>query len=152
MSGSILSSSPAVVPMTQARTVKAFGAEVAFLLTGEHTGGSMTVGLASVPPGGGPPAHVQAEDEMFIVVEGRYSFMIEGEWTEAGPGTAVWLPRGCAHAFRNVGDTTARHWAVSTPSGFETFFAGAQALFAAPGGPDPAAMTALAAEHGSRFV
>jgi quercetin dioxygenase-like cupin family protein len=95
---------------------------------------------------------VQDEDEMFIVLEGRYSFMTEGEWTEAGPGAVVWLPRGSVHTFRNVGDVTARHWAISTPSGFETFFARAEALFAAPGGPDPARMVALAAEHGSRFV
>ena len=152
MSQSTLGSAPAVIHPADARPVRAFGSEIAFMLTEENTGGVMTIGLASIPPGGGPPAHVQAEDEVFIIVEGRYSVTIEGETTEAGPGSVVWLPRGCAHAFRNVGDTTARHWAITTPCGFEKFFAGAEAIFSAPGGPDPARIVALAAEHGSRFV
>jgi quercetin dioxygenase-like cupin family protein len=141
-----------VIQPDEAHVVRAFGSEIAFMLTGEQTGGALTIGLATIPPGGGPPPHVQAEDEVFLVVEGRYSFMVEGEWTEAGPGALVWLPRGTVHTFRNVGDTPARHWGITTPSGFERFFADAQALFSAPGGPDPARIVALAAEHGSRFV
>ena len=89
---------------------------------------------------------------MFIILEGLYSITAEGETTEAGPGAVVFLPRGCAHAFRNIGETTARHWAITTPCGFESFFAGAAQIFAAPGGPDPKRLVALAAEHGSTFL
>lgn len=152
MSESTLASMPTVVQPADARAVRAFGAEIAFMLTEENTGGVMTVGLASVPAGAGPPAHIQAEDEVFLILEGRYSITAEGVTTEAGPGAVVWLPRGCAHSFRNVGETTARHWAITTPCGFERFFADAGEIFAAPGGPDRARIVALAAEHGSRFV
>jgi hypothetical protein len=34
--------------------VKAFGNEILFKLGGEQTAGSLTLGLAVVPPGGGP--------------------------------------------------------------------------------------------------
>jgi quercetin dioxygenase-like cupin family protein len=148
-----LAASAAVVPAEQARIVNAFGVEIAFMLTEEQTGGAMTVGLNTVPPGGGPPPHVHtSEDEMFIIVEGRYALMADGVWSEAGPGAVAYLPRGIPHTFRNVGETPAKHWVVSTPSGFERFFEGASALFSAPGGPDMPGIVTHAAEHGITFL
>jgi hypothetical protein len=53
-----------------------------------------------------------------------------------GVGGAVYLPRGTAHTFRNVGDTPSRQWIITTPSGFEKFFAACAEEFARPGGPE----------------
>ena len=145
--------SPAIVHADQAQVLNAFGVEIAFLLTAESTGGAMTAGFSTVPPGAGPPPHVHAdEDETFIVVEGRFAFLADGQWTEAGPGAVVHLPRGSVHTFRNVGDVPGKKWVITTPGGFERFYAGAAELCAAPGGPDPARVVALAAQHGITFV
>lgn len=144
---------PVIVPAGGGRVVDAFGSEIRFLLTREHTGGTLSLGLATVPPGEGPPPHLhEEEDEMFIIVEGRYSVLAEGEWTEVGPGAAVYIPRGAVHTFRNAGEGVARHWVLTTPSGFEQFYAKCEAVFAAPGAPDMSRILAVATEHGIRFV
>lgn len=144
---------PIIMAPHDGETVHAFGSRIDFKLTGDDTGGAFVLGLATIPPGGGPPPHVQHdEDELFIIVEGRYSFLVEGAWREAEPGAVVFVPRGAPHTFRNVGDVPARHWVLNTPGGFEHFFRKAAAVFAAGGPPDFAALARIAAEHGSTFV
>ncbi len=134
-------------------SVTAFGSEIVFMLTGEQTGGSMTLGLATVPAGDGPPPHVHhREDELFIIVEGRYGVFANGEWTEAGPGAVVYLPRGQAHTFRNLGETPARHWVLTTPSGFERFYQECAGVFAGPAAPDLGRIVKIAGDHGIEFV
>lgn len=144
---------PAIVHGDGGTVVNAFGSAIRFMLTAEHTAGTLTLGLASVPPGDGPPPHLhEAEDELFIILEGRYSFLADGAWTEAGPGAVVYLPRGCVHTFRNAGDTTARHWVLTTPSGFESFYRKSAEVFAAAGAPDMGRVMEIAGQHGIRFA
>jgi len=141
-----------IVRPGQGQRVRSFGNEIAFVLTGEQTAGSLTLGLAEVAAGNGPPAHVHfAEDELFIIVEGEYSVFIDGEWTNAGPGSVVYLPRGSVHTFKVVSETPGRHWVLTTPSGFERYFARAAEVFAAPGPPDFARLAAINAEHAVAF-
>ena len=133
--------------------VRAFGNEIEFLLTGEQTADSLTVGLASVPPGNGPPPHVHSsDDELFLILEGEYRFFVNGEWTNAGPGSVVYLPRGSVHTFQVVSATPGRHWTLQTPSGFERYFARAAEVFAAPGPPNVARLAAIGAEYGYSFA
>lgn len=133
--------------------VRAFGNEIEFMLSGEQTAGSFTLGLAEVPAGNGPPLHVHfADDEMFIILEGEYSVCVDGEWTNAGPGSVVYLPRGSEHTFKVVGATPGRHWVLTTPSGFERYFARAAEVFAVPGPPDGAKLAAINADHRVAFV
>ena len=48
--------------------IRSFGNEIEFMLTAEQTAGSLTLGVATVPAGNGPPPHVHsAEDEMFLI-------------------------------------------------------------------------------------
>jgi quercetin dioxygenase-like cupin family protein len=132
--------------------IRAFGNEIEFMLTAEQTAGSLTLGLAEVPAGNGPPPHVHAaEDELFLVLEGEYSVLIDGEWTNAGPGSVVYLPRGSVHTFKVVSETPGRHWVLTTPSGFERYFARAAEVFAVPGPPDFARLDAINAEHAVAF-
>lgn len=134
-------------------SVRAFGNEVLFPLTAEQSGGTFTVGLATVPPGGRVPAHVQeCEEELFLIVEGVYRFRVEGESTDVGPGGLVYLPRGVAHSFQVVGDEPGKHWVLSTPGGFDRFFARCAEVFAVPGPPDVARLAAINAEYGVRLV
>ena len=94
-----------------------------FLVTGEETGGAYFAMEAVVPPGGGPPPHIHRnEDETFYIVEGRFAFLLGGEWTEAGVGDFVNVPRGTVHCFHNASDAPARMILTFTPANMEHFF------------------------------
>lgn len=92
-------------------------------LTSRDTGGALALWFETVPPGGGPPAHVHhAEDEIFIVMEGEITFRSEDRVWAATPGTVVHIPRGLPHTFQNTGATTARFIGIVTPAGFDGYF------------------------------
>ena len=55
------------------------------------------------------------DDEAWIVLEGRLGFIRGDERLEAGPGAAVLVPRGVAHAFWNAGAGPARYVIVMPP-------------------------------------
>jgi quercetin dioxygenase-like cupin family protein len=136
-----------------ARALHAFGEEVRILLDGQGTGGRLTMWTEVTPPGGGPPPHYhENEEETFHVLEGRVAFLSEGEWHEAGPGGAAYMPRGVVHTFKNVGDQPSRMLISTTPSGFETFFARCAEEFVKPGGPDMSRIVEIGVGHGIHFV
>lgn len=148
-----IATTPTIMHPGEGHVVDAYGSEILFKLTGEHTVGQMTLGLAVVSPGDGPPPHVhRGEDELFIIVEGRYEVLAEDRWTEVGPGAVVYLPRGCVHTFRNAGESVSRHWVLTTPSGFERFYEKSASAFAVSGAPDMARILEIASEHGIDFV
>ena len=142
-----------VVQAGEGQRIEAFGSEIRFMLTGEDTGETLAVGIATVPAGHGPPPHVHHdEDELFLIIEGEYRVCLDGEWTKVGPGGVVYLPRGCAHSFDVVGETPGRHWALTTSGEFARFFAKSAEVFSMPGAPDFRRLTALATEHGYSFL
>lgn len=142
-----------IVRPGEGQRVRAFGNEIEFMLTAEQTGGALTVGIATVPAGNGPPPHVHpGEDELFLILEGEYRIYMSGAWTNVGPGTVVYLPRGTVHTFKVVGPGAGRHWTLQNPSGFERYFARAAEIFAAPGGPDFARLAEVTREYGASFV
>lgn len=144
---------PTIAQAGEGRVVNAYGSEILFKLVAEHTGGQLTLGLAAVPPGNGPPPHRhQGEDELFIIVEGHYQVLANGRWVDVGPGGVVYVPRGCVHTFRNGGDSMGRHWVLTTPSGFERFYQKSAELFTAPGAPDMARVMEIAREHQIEFA
>ena len=131
----------------------AFGDTLTVLLDGAQTDGKLTVMLDVTPPGGGPPLHVHSrEDELFQVVEGQISYFAAGQWTEIGPGGVVFFPRGVPHCYRNVGTTPSTHWILTTPSGFEHFFAACAEEFAQPGGPQMERIVAIHREYGIELL
>jgi quercetin dioxygenase-like cupin family protein len=70
----------------------------------------MLVIETSVTPGGGPPPHTHAAEELFLVREGLIAFVTGEPGVEcvAGPGDLVQVPGGRPHAYRNVGEALAR--------------------------------------------
>ena len=142
--------------MVQPGTIKelhAFGDTLTVLLGGEQTGGALTVMFDITPPGGGPPLHVHSrEDEFFQVVEGQISYFADGKWTEIGAGGVAYFPRGVPHHYRNVGTTPSKHWILTTPSGFEHFFARCAEEFAKSGGPDMDRIVAIHNEYGIELL
>ena len=142
-----------IVRPGEGNRVRAFGNEIEFMLSGAQTADSLTVGIASVPVGNGPPPHVHySEDELFLILEGEYNIYLNGDWTTVSPGTVVYLPRGSVHTFKVVGDKPGRHWTLQTPSGFERYFTQAAEIFAAPGKPDLARLAAITKEYGAEFA
>jgi mannose-6-phosphate isomerase-like protein (cupin superfamily) len=144
---------PAIVQPGMGRELHAFGDVLSVMLGGTETDQRLTVMFDITAPGGGPPPHVHSkEDELFLVVDGRVSFFIERDWTEVSPGGAVYLPRGTTHCYRNTGTTVSRQWILTTPSGFEHFFARCAEEFARAGGPDMQRIVGFARDNGIEFT
>ena len=120
------------------------GARCRILADAAATGGRYgLVDMIEVPAGHMPPLHVHhAEDEIFYVVDGEVTLYLPGREIHARPGDCVFAPRGIPHAYR-VGERPARWLVMSSPAGFERFVADVAALDEL----DPAALTAVAADH-----
>ncbi|WP_051515522.1 cupin domain-containing protein [Candidatus Blastococcus massiliensis] len=96
-------------------------------------------------------AHTSAE-ESFYVLHGRVAVWLDGEETEAGPGTFLQVPRGRPHALRRLDDDPVRMLTLVSPPGMELFFQavaaeGEEELLA-----DPERLMALAARHGTTIL
>ena len=144
---------PMIVQPGAGCDLHAFGNTLSVMLAGENTGGMLSVMVESTPPGGGPPLHVHNhEDEIFLVIEGNIQYYINDDWIEVKPGGVVYLPRGTAHCYRNIGDTPSRHWIIVTPSGFEQFFAHCASEFASASGPDMQRIGSIHQEHGIELL
>jgi uncharacterized cupin superfamily protein len=134
------------------------GSLVTVKATGADTGGRATVVEFLNPPRFAPPLHRHTvEDEMFLLLGGRATFLCDGEELVAGPGDFVVLPAGLAHSFIVGPDEPLRTLQITTPSGFEQFAAavggpaGARRL-PDPGPVDPAALAHAAQLHGVEIV
>jgi len=135
------------------RRLTAFGDEIIVHLGGEDTGGALSAFTSITPPGAGPPPHHhELDDEWFLPQEGRVEFLMSGEWREVPVGSAVFVPRGEVHAFRNCGETPLTMLIQTSPAGFETFFARCAEEFAKPGGPEMARIIEIGTEHGIHFA
>ena len=67
----------------------------------------------------GPGAHAHSEDDIFYVLEGTMSILVDGQWRNATKGSFVLVPGGVTHDFENRGDTRAGVLNVSIPGAFE---------------------------------
>jgi mannose-6-phosphate isomerase-like protein (cupin superfamily) len=55
------------------------------------------------------------DDEAWYVLEGTLGFRVGDDEVEAGPGAAVFVPRGTPHSFWNAGAGPARYVLVMPP-------------------------------------
>ncbi len=110
-------------PTDAVKVVVGAGDEYRYLATGKSTDGEYFLVEAIVPPGGGPPSHIQTrEEEAFYILEGQLTFYgREGEII-AGPGTYLNIPKGAKHRFRNNTERTARMLFFFAPAGIEGLF------------------------------
>jgi mannose-6-phosphate isomerase-like protein (cupin superfamily) len=144
---------PFVIPAGWGETVRAFGNQILFKLGTADTAGAFSLGLATVSATDSvvPPHVHEGEDELFIIVEGEYRFFVGGTWSDAGPGSVVYLPAGAMHTFHVVGERDGKHWVLNTSPRFRDYYTRAGALFAS-GFPDPARLGALGAEYGMYVI
>lgn len=114
--------------------------------TGEQTGGSLGLFRQTIAPRSGPPTHVhQTEDEFFYVVSGTFKVKVGDRVTNAPAQSVLFIPRGTAHAYENVGTEPGVLLVGVTPGGFEKMFQERQ-------GVDAAANRALMQKHHMEVV
>ncbi len=78
----------------------------------------------------GPGAHSHAEDDVFFVIEGTMSFLVDATWTDAPQGSFVLVPGGVTHDFENRSAARAGVLNFSAPGGFEPNMPGIAQWFA----------------------
>lgn len=126
-------------------------------VTGEETGGAMTVMEITVPAGMGPPPHTHDGSEVVYVLEGTVAYHIAGETVEGGPGAVFHLAPGTVEWFEPAGEAV-RVLVVYAPGGVDRFFAEVGEPAAARTLPPPPAtppdlprVAAAAARYGMRI-
>ena len=67
----------------------------------------------------GPGAHSHAEDDIFYVIGGTMSVLVNGKWIDATKGSFVLIPGGVTHDFENRGNARAGVLNFSVPGPFE---------------------------------
>jgi quercetin dioxygenase-like cupin family protein len=99
------------------------GGDVTFVVRGEQSDGALAALDIAVPPGEGPPLHVHTrEDETAYVLEGDFRWKLGDELSRTPAGSFVFIPRGLAHCFQNVGEQPGRLLITFAPAGMEAFF------------------------------
>ena len=127
---------------------------IRFLLTGDDTGGNVSVFEVHVPVGQklAAPAHRNdAYEEILYGIEGVLTWTVDGTPIEVGPGQALCIPRGAVHRFDNLGGVDAKQLAVVSPAvmGPAYFREAAEVIGAAAGGPpDRSKMAEVFRRHG----
>lgn len=77
----------------------------------------------------GPGAHSHPEDDVFFVLDGTMSFLIDDRWIDAPAGSFVLAPGGTPHDFENRTSERAGFLNISAPGTFEEQMPGIAAWF-----------------------
>jgi quercetin 2,3-dioxygenase len=93
------------------------------LATRDQTGGAVGVFRQTVAPKSGPPTHTHlTEDEFFYIVSGEFRVKLADRVMSAPAQSFMFVPRGTAHTFQNVGTKPGVLLVGVTPAGFEKMF------------------------------
>ena len=97
--------SPIFVNPEGNKTWNIFGLQIIGKIFSEDTNGAYSVIVSTTPPDGGAPPHVhEIEDELFYVLEGTMSFLMDDEWVDAPAGSFVLVPGGVLAIIDHAGD------------------------------------------------
>lgn len=127
---------------------------IRFLVTGEHSGGSVAAFELFVAAGQRlmAPAHSHDHyEETIYGITGVLRWTVDGQSVDVGPGDALCIPRGAVHRFDNDGSENAKALCVITPAaiGPQYFREVAEVAREAAGGPpDRARMMEIMRRHG----
>jgi oxalate decarboxylase/phosphoglucose isomerase-like protein (cupin superfamily) len=121
---------------------------------------------AVVTPGFDVGAHLHRQaEELFYILDGELDLLAfepltrtAGDWQRwesasgervmrGGPGSVMFVPVGCPHAFANPAATPARMLFMVSPTGHECYLDELGELVAKGGPVDPAAVAAVRARH-----
>jgi quercetin dioxygenase-like cupin family protein len=108
--------------MTPVKSFTVLGEPVDVLVNGSMTAGSSAVLLLTNAPGSGPPPHShRKEDETFVILEGDFELLVEGQWKPIAKGEPIFAPRGNIHTYRNSGSISGKLCVFVSPAGFEDY-------------------------------
>jgi len=149
------STAPIALQAGEGEALWFLGSLVTIKAASETTDGRAAVLENYAPRGDGSPMHVhRREDEWFYVTEGELTFWVGGQVIKAPAGAFVYGPRDIPHTFEVTSDE-ARFLLVAEPAGLEKFVRSVAEPARSPTlppppseAPDPAALTAAAAEYG----
>ena len=80
--------------------------------------GGLSIVDHRVPAGYSPPRHIHhGQDEIFFILEGRFSIVCGERSWQAGPGSLVFLPRDVPHGFTVSNDGPGRTLLITAPGG-----------------------------------
>jgi mannose-6-phosphate isomerase-like protein (cupin superfamily) len=114
--------------------------------TRDQTGGSLGLFRQTIAPKSGPPTHIhQTEDEFFYVVKGDFKLKLGDRIVSAPAQSVMFVPRGTAHTFQNVGTEPGVILVGVTPGGAEKMFEERQ-------GVDAETLRALAKKYNMEVV
>jgi oxalate decarboxylase/phosphoglucose isomerase-like protein (cupin superfamily) len=121
---------------------------------------------AEVAPGFDVGAHLhRGAEELFYILDGELDLLAfeprattAGDWRgwqsasgarvmRGGPGSAMFVPAGCPHAFANPGAVPARMLFLVSPPGHEHYLEEIAKVIGQGGPPDPAAIAEIRARH-----
>ena len=121
---------------------------------------------AEVAPGFDVGAHLHGQtEELFYIIDGELDLLAfeprtrtaenwrdwesgqGGRVVRGGPGSVMFVPSGCPHAFANPGPAPARMLFLVSPPGHEHYLAELAELLARPGPPGQSAIAELRARH-----
>ncbi|WP_427152864.1 cupin domain-containing protein [Streptomyces sp. TRM70308] len=63
---------------------------------------AMSAGLYALAAGDEDPQQPHAEDELYVVVEGRATVHVGGDTRPVGPGSVVYVPAEMPHRFSDI--------------------------------------------------
>ena len=90
-------------------------------VSGEESGGALTIMEMTIPKEGAPPPHTHPGNETVCVLEGTLQYKIADKTHECGPGTVVSIPAGVWETFEPTSNTL-RLLIAYTPGGADKFF------------------------------
>jgi quercetin dioxygenase-like cupin family protein len=89
-------------------TEGAQGVTIRWLITKEDGAPRFAMRLFEIAPGGRTPLHTHANEHEVFVLEGAGTVWQEGKDVPLRPGSAVFVPGGEMHCFKNSGDSVFR--------------------------------------------
>ena len=91
-----------------------------FKADGDESGGAYSISEWWLEPHTkGPGPHRHPEDDVFYVLSGTMSILVDAEWIDAAAGSFVLVPGDTVHDFENRGPGRAGMLNVSAPGNFE---------------------------------
>src|SRR5438034_10968780 len=100
-----------------------FGDSLRWIIGEEATRGAYSLHERTAPPGAASVPHIHSRvSEAFYVLEGEFTFELDGRKVTTGPGDYVHAPPGASHAWRVSGSGDARALVIFAPSVPLAFF------------------------------
>jgi quercetin dioxygenase-like cupin family protein len=84
------------------------GVEIRWLISKEDGAVNFAMRMFEVAPGGQTPLHRHPHEHEVFALEGRGTFVCDGQNHAFGPEDAIFVPGDAEHCFKNTGDKSLR--------------------------------------------